>query len=83
VAYLTNSFGHFVSPPFGARVFPFLLVCGIAEVAFALTLLVRGVDAERWNQSASENRWPCRPAGRSPSRDRAATPPARIESRQI
>ena len=47
-AYLTNSFGHFVSPPFGARVFPFLLVAGIAELSFALTLLVRGVDAERW-----------------------------------
>jgi hypothetical protein len=46
--YLTNSFGHFVSPPFGARVFPFLLVSGIAELSFALTLLVRGVDAERW-----------------------------------
>jgi hypothetical protein len=49
MAYLTNSFGHFVSPPFGARVFPFLLVAGIAELSFALTLLVRGVNAERWN----------------------------------
>jgi hypothetical protein len=48
-AYLVNSFGHFVSPPFGARVFPFLLVSGIAELSFALTLLVRGVDGERWN----------------------------------
>jgi len=51
VAYLANSFGHFVSPPFGARVFPFLLVCGIAELSFALTLLIRGVNAERWNET--------------------------------
>jgi len=48
LAYLANSFGHFVSPPFGDKIFPFLLVTGIAEVSFALTLLVRGVDSERW-----------------------------------
>ena len=48
VAYLTNSFGHFISPPFGARVFPFLLVTGIAELSFCLTLLIAGVNVTRW-----------------------------------
>jgi hypothetical protein len=47
-AYLVNSFGHFVSPPFGARVFPFLLVSGLAELSFCLTLLVAGVNVPRW-----------------------------------
>ena len=48
VAYLVNSFGHFISPPFGARVFPFLLVTGIAELSFCLTLLIAGVNVTRW-----------------------------------
>jgi hypothetical protein len=52
VAYLLNSFGHFISPPFGNRIFPFLLVCGIAELTFCLTLLIAGVDAQRWRQQA-------------------------------
>ena len=47
-AYLTNSFGHFISPPFGARVFPFLLVTGLAELSFCLTLLIAGVNVTRW-----------------------------------
>jgi hypothetical protein len=48
VAYLANSFGHFISPPFGARVFPFLLVSGVAELSFCLTLLIAGVNVQRW-----------------------------------
>jgi hypothetical protein len=48
VAYLANSFGHFISPPFGDRIFPFLLVAGIAEVSFCLTLLIAGVNVDRW-----------------------------------
>jgi hypothetical protein len=47
-AYLANSFGHFISPPFGARVFPFLLVSGVAELSFCLTLLIAGVNVSRW-----------------------------------
>ena len=54
VAYLVNSFGHFISPPFGARVFPFLLVTGVAELSFCLTLLIAGVNVTRWqNQRTS------------------------------
>jgi hypothetical protein len=53
-AYLLNSFGHFMSPPFGARVFPFLLVTGIAELSFCLTLLVAGVNEHRWRDQAAE-----------------------------
>jgi hypothetical protein len=48
VAYLANSFAHFISPPFGDRIFPFLLVAGIAELSFCLTLLVAGVNVARW-----------------------------------
>jgi hypothetical protein len=48
VAYLLNSFAHFISPPFGAKIFPFLLVAGLAEISFCLTLLIAGVNAARW-----------------------------------
>jgi hypothetical protein len=50
VAYLANSFGHFISPPLGDRIFPFLLVTGIAEVSFCLTLLIAGVNVTRWRE---------------------------------
>lgn len=50
--YLLNSFGHFMSPPFGDRVFPFLLVSGIAELSFCLTLLIAAVNAQRWREQA-------------------------------
>jgi hypothetical protein len=50
VAYLLNSFGHFISPPFGDRIFPFLLVSGIAELSFCLTLLIAGVNVARWRE---------------------------------
>jgi hypothetical protein len=53
--YLTNSFAHFVSPPVGARVFPFLVVSGIAEVSFCLWLLVVGVNVQRWKEQAGQS----------------------------
>ncbi len=53
--YLTNSFAHFVSPPVGARVFPFLAVSGIAEVSFCLWLLVVGVNVQRWKEQAGRS----------------------------
>lgn len=52
-AYLFNSFAHFVAPAVGARVFQFLLVAAIAEIAFCLTLLIFGVDSARWKEQAS------------------------------
>ena len=53
-AYLVNSFAHFISPPLGAKIFPFLFVSGIAEVAFCLTLLIVGVNLTRWKEQAAE-----------------------------
>lgn len=52
-AYLLNSFGHFMSPPFGAKVFPLLLVTGLAELTFCLTLLIVGVNEARWREQAA------------------------------
>jgi uncharacterized protein DUF4386 len=52
--YLTNSFAHFVSPPIGDRVFPFLAVSGIAEVSFCLWLLLVGVNVQRWKEQAGQ-----------------------------
>jgi uncharacterized protein DUF4386 len=54
VAYLTNSFAHFLSPPFGSRLFPFLLVAGLAEISFCLALLIAGVNVTRWNEQRAE-----------------------------
>lgn len=53
VLYLTNSFAHFLAPAIGNRVFPFLLVSGIAEVSFCLWLVVVGVNARRWQEQAA------------------------------
>lgn len=50
--YLLNSFGHFLAPAFGARVFPFLLASGVAEVSFGLGLLLLGVNDARWRAQA-------------------------------
>ena len=52
-AYLTNSFAHFIAPAVGAKVFPFLLVSGIAEVSFCLTLLIAAVNVQRWQEQDS------------------------------
>jgi hypothetical protein len=52
--YLTNTFAHFISPPIGARVFPFLAVSGIAEVSFCLWLLVVGLNEQRWREQAGQ-----------------------------
>ena len=51
--YLINSFAHFIAPAVGAKVFPFLLVSGIAEVSFCLTLLIVGVNVQRWQEQDS------------------------------
>jgi hypothetical protein len=52
VAYLTNSFGHFIAPAFGNRVFPFLAVSALGEISFCLCLLILGVNLQRWHQQA-------------------------------
>ena len=52
MAYLTNSFTHFIDPRIGARLFPFLLPAALGEVAFGVALLTFGVDAHRWTEQA-------------------------------
>ncbi len=51
--YLANSFAHFVAPAVGARVFPFLMASGIAEVSFCAWLLLVGVNTQRWKEQAA------------------------------
>ena len=53
-AYLLNSFAHFLAPPIGDRVFPFLMVSGIAEISFCLWLLIVGVNGQKWRAQADE-----------------------------
>jgi Domain of unknown function (DUF4386) len=52
VGYLINSFSLFLAPDFQARIFPYFAVTGLAEVAFALWLLLVGVDELRWSEQA-------------------------------
>lgn len=48
VGYLINSFTLFLAPGVQARIFPYFMVTGIAEVAFCLWLMVMGVNLPRW-----------------------------------
>ena len=43
----------FLSPPIGAKYFPYLLAGDIGEGVLTLWLIVKGVNAERWNEQAS------------------------------
>lgn len=52
--YLVNSFAGFISPAAGARVFPLLAASSLGgEIAFALWLLLVGLDASRWHRQAA------------------------------
>jgi Domain of unknown function (DUF4386) len=54
LAYLTYSFGFFLSPAFAARLVPYIqLPSLIGEAAFCLSLLALGVNVERWMQQAN------------------------------
>jgi hypothetical protein len=46
----------FLSPPFAAKYFSYILASAAGEALFALWLLVKGVDAERWKQQADAAR---------------------------
>ena len=49
VCYLINSFALLLSPPLSSRLFPAILMPSlVAEVSFALWLLVRGVNVQKW-----------------------------------
>jgi hypothetical protein len=51
VCYVVNSFALLLSPPLSNRLFPTILIPSlIAELSFALWLLLKGVRAEQWDQ---------------------------------
>jgi hypothetical protein len=51
VCYVVNSFALLLSPPLASRLFPAILIPAlIAELSLALWLLVKGVDAEKWDR---------------------------------
>jgi hypothetical protein len=53
VCYLVNSFALILYPPLAARLFPVILLPPfIAELSMALWLLVKGVDAAKWEEQA-------------------------------
>ena len=54
VCYLTNSFALILSPAVANRLFPAILVPAfIGEVSLCLWLLVKGVDVDTWEETAS------------------------------
>lgn len=54
VGYVANSFAFFVAPPLTSWIFPVLVpVAFVAEAGFALWLLVRGVNLEKWRHAAA------------------------------
>lgn len=51
LAYLVNSFALLLAPDLAQQLFPWILLPSlVAELALSLWLLVRGVDAEAWQQ---------------------------------
>jgi Domain of unknown function (DUF4386) len=51
VCYLINSFSHFLAPLFATTLFPALFVpIFIAELSLTLWLIVKGVDAAKWEE---------------------------------
>lgn len=52
IGYLINSFTLFLAPALQARIFPYFVATGLAELALALWLLIIGVNVARWNDQA-------------------------------
>ena len=53
VCYVVNSFAVLLSPPLAGLLFPAILLPAlVAESSLALWLLVKGVNAERWDRQA-------------------------------
>jgi hypothetical protein len=57
LAYLIYSFASFLSPPFAARLVPYIqLPSLVGEASLCLSLLVIGVNVRRWSEQASAAR---------------------------
>lgn len=55
LSYVVSSFATFLSPAFGARLFPFILPAAIVgEGALTLWLLAFGLNAQRWQEQAGD-----------------------------
>jgi hypothetical protein len=53
--YLLQSYGHILAPQFDAILATVVIILSIpGELAFTLWLLIKGVNAERWEQRALE-----------------------------
>lgn len=51
ICYISNTFVLLLSPGLSAMLFPWVLIpCFVAELTFALWLLVRGVDFDKWQR---------------------------------
>lgn len=56
LGYLLESYGHFLAPQFDEALGALVLVLAVpGELAFAVWLLWKGVDVERWEQRALES----------------------------
>ena len=55
LGYLTFSLASFLSPPFAARIYPYVpfITAALGEGALMLWLIVKGVNAERWREQAA------------------------------
>jgi len=54
LCYLTNSFAYFLAPGFAASLFPYIQVPSlIGEGSLTLSLIVIGVNVQRWKEQAS------------------------------
>jgi hypothetical protein len=50
--YLINSLAAFIAPQFAARLYPYILIPGGAELVLAFWLLIFGVNAAKWSEQA-------------------------------
>ncbi len=56
VGYLINSFTLFIVPAMQAKIFPYFVATGLAEVALALWLLIVGLNSTAWDAMAAAAR---------------------------
>jgi hypothetical protein len=55
VCYLTYAFADMLSPDFASHLVPYIQIpSGLAELSFALWLLVIGVNVQRWKEQANQ-----------------------------